>query len=103
MHVLRTVRVEKEPRDVRGARLLRPVLEIHHPLLALPGRHHKRTRKTDIGSLAVRPRDAYGERVAARGGSWFDGPFGGIWELYLRETRAFIYPDIGFRAAYVEA
>ena len=44
----------------------------------------------------------YGERVAARGGSWFDGPFGGIWELYLRETRAFIYQDIGFRAAYVE-
>jgi hypothetical protein len=44
----------------------------------------------------------YGERTAARGGSWFDGPFGGIWELYLRETRAFIYPDIGFRAAYVE-
>ena len=43
----------------------------------------------------------YGERVAARGGSWLDGPFGGIWELYLRETRAFIYPDIGFRAAYV--
>ncbi len=44
----------------------------------------------------------YGERTAARGGSWFDGPFGGIWELYLRETRAFIYPDIGFRAAYIE-
>lgn len=44
----------------------------------------------------------YGERIAARGGSWLDGPFGGIWELYLRETRAFIYPDIGFRAAYVE-
>ena len=44
----------------------------------------------------------YGERVAARGGSWFDGPFGGIWELYLRETRAFIYPDIGFRAAWAE-
>ena len=44
----------------------------------------------------------YGERIAARGGSWFDGPFGGIWELYLRETRAFIYPDIGFRSAYVK-
>ena len=44
----------------------------------------------------------YGERVAARGGSWFDGAFGGIWELYLRETRAFIYPDIGFRAAWAE-
>ncbi len=44
----------------------------------------------------------YGERVAARGGSWFDGHFGGIWELYLRETRAFIYPDIGFRAAWAE-
>ncbi|MBR4744455.1 MAG: hypothetical protein IK082_09730, partial [Oscillospiraceae bacterium] len=44
----------------------------------------------------------YGERIAARGGSWFDGPWGGIWELYLRETRAFIYPDIGFRSAYVK-
>ena len=44
----------------------------------------------------------YGERIAARGGSWFDGPFGGIWELYLRETRAFIYPDIGFRAAWAD-
>lgn len=44
----------------------------------------------------------YGERVAARGGSWFDGGFGGMWELYLRETRAFIYPDIGFRSAYAE-
>jgi len=44
----------------------------------------------------------YGERVAARGGSWFDGAYGGIWELYLRETREFIYPDIGFRAAWIE-
>ena len=44
----------------------------------------------------------YGERTAARGGSWFDGTFGGIWELYLRETRAFIYPDISFRAAWAE-
>jgi len=44
----------------------------------------------------------YGERTAARGGSWFDGAFGGVWELYLRETRDFIYPDIGFRAAWAE-
>ena len=44
----------------------------------------------------------YGERTAARGGSWFDGEGGGIWELYLRETRAFIYPDIGFRAAWAD-
>ena len=44
----------------------------------------------------------YGERTAARGGSWFDGAGGGIWDLYLRETRAFIFPDIGFRSAYVE-
>ena len=43
----------------------------------------------------------YGERVAARGGSWFDGEFGGAWDLYLRETRAFIYPDIGFRSAWI--
>ena len=44
----------------------------------------------------------YGERIAARGGSWFDAAGSGIWDLYLRETRAFIYPDIGFRAAYFE-
>lgn len=44
----------------------------------------------------------YGERIAARGGSWFDGAIGGIWDVYIRESRAFIYPDIGFRAAYIE-
>lgn len=44
----------------------------------------------------------YGERRAARGGSWFDHDGGGVWDLYLRETSAFRYPDIGFRAAYVE-
>lgn len=43
----------------------------------------------------------YGQRTAARGGSWFDAGGGGIWDLYLRETRAFLYPDIGFRAAYI--
>ena len=44
----------------------------------------------------------YGERIAARGGSWFDGAGGGIWDLYLREPRDFLFPDVGFRAAYVE-
>lgn len=44
----------------------------------------------------------YGERVVARGGSWFDGAIGGIWDVYIRESRAFIYPDIGFRSAYIE-
>jgi len=44
----------------------------------------------------------YGVRTAARGGSWFDTEGGGIWDLYLRETDAFRYPDIGFRAAYAE-
>jgi len=44
----------------------------------------------------------YGERVCARGGSWLNNKFGGMWDLYLRETRAFIYPDIGFRAAYID-
>ena len=43
----------------------------------------------------------YGERTAARGGSWYDADGGGLWDLYLRETRAFIYPDIGFRASYI--
>lgn len=44
----------------------------------------------------------YGIRYAARGGSWFDKAGGGIWDLYLRETSAFRYPDIGFRAAYAD-
>ena len=44
----------------------------------------------------------YGERIAARGGSWFDHDGGGLFDLYLRETRAFLYPDIGFRAAYIQ-
>jgi hypothetical protein len=44
----------------------------------------------------------YGERVLARGGSHWDNSPGGLWDLYFRETRDFIYPDIGFRSAYVE-
>ena len=43
----------------------------------------------------------YGERTALRGGSWFDGPAAGLWELYLRDSRDFLFPDVGFRAAYV--
>jgi len=42
----------------------------------------------------------YDERVCARGSSWIGGS--GFWYLYLRESREFIYPDIGFRSAYVE-
>jgi formylglycine-generating enzyme len=44
----------------------------------------------------------YGERIALRGGSWYDGVTSGLWELYLRDSRDFIFPDIGFRAAYVD-
>lgn len=44
----------------------------------------------------------YGERILARGGSWWDNSPGWLWDLYFRETRDFIFPDIGFRAAYVE-
>ncbi len=43
----------------------------------------------------------YGERIALRGGSWFDGPTAGLWELYMRDSRDFIFPDIGFRSAFV--
>jgi hypothetical protein len=42
----------------------------------------------------------YGERVAARGSSWIGGS--GFWYLYLRESREFIYPDIGFRSAWID-
>ena len=44
----------------------------------------------------------YGIRYAARGGSWYDKAGGGMWDLYIRETRAFRFPDMGFRAAYAE-
>jgi len=42
----------------------------------------------------------YGERTCARGSSWIGG--NGFWYLYLRESREFIYPDIGFRSAYID-
>jgi hypothetical protein len=45
---------------------------------------------------------SYGERLPARGGSWFDGPHAGLWDLYLRDDRLYEYPDIGFRAAFIE-
>jgi hypothetical protein len=54
----------------------------------------------DIGDAMFFIRN-YGERMACRGGSWFDGAAGGLWDLYMRETREFLYPDIGFRSAYV--
>jgi hypothetical protein len=44
----------------------------------------------------------YGERMPIRGGSWLDGHTAGIWELYLRDDRHWIFPDVGFRAAYVD-
>ncbi len=43
----------------------------------------------------------YGERTAFRGGSWFDGRTAGLWELYMRDSRNWIFPDVGFRAAFV--
>jgi hypothetical protein len=44
----------------------------------------------------------YGERLPIRGGSWLDGVTAGLWELYLRDTRSWIFPDVGFRSAFVE-
>jgi hypothetical protein len=44
----------------------------------------------------------YGERYAARGGSWYDGFVGGLWDTYIRDSRSYVYPDLGFRAAYVD-
>ena len=44
----------------------------------------------------------YGVRYAARGGSWYDRAGGGIWDVYMRETDAFRFPDMGFRAVYAE-
>lgn len=55
----------------------------------------------DIGPSSIFVRNT-GERTAYRGGSWYDGPRGGLWELYLRDGRDYTYPDIGFRACYVD-
>lgn len=44
---------------------------------------------------------SYGERVPARGGSWYDSVTGETWSLYLRDNRQYFYPDIGFRASYI--
>jgi hypothetical protein len=44
----------------------------------------------------------YGERMPQRGGSWYDGAFAGMWELYMRDGRDYVYPDMGFRSAYVD-
>lgn len=43
-----------------------------------------------------------GERMAIRGGSWYDGETAGMFHLYTRDSRKFIFPDIGFRCAFVE-
>jgi hypothetical protein len=43
----------------------------------------------------------YGERIPQRGGSWYDIKFAGLWELYIRDNREYVYPDMGFRAAYL--
>jgi len=44
----------------------------------------------------------YGERYLARGGSWYDVFSAGMWDTYLRDGREYLYPDLGFRACYVE-
>jgi hypothetical protein len=44
----------------------------------------------------------YGERYLARGGSWYDIFSAGLWDTYLRDSRDYLYPDLGFRAAWVE-
>lgn len=72
-----------------------PVPQILHQLGAVPMPGEYR----DASIFFLRN---YGERIAARGGSWLNNRFGGMWDLYLRESRAFIYPDIGFRSAYID-
>ena len=44
----------------------------------------------------------YGERMLAKGGSWFDRATSSMFELYMREERSWIAQDIGFRACWVD-
>ncbi|MBQ3399772.1 MAG: hypothetical protein IJG61_00025 [Lachnospiraceae bacterium] len=44
----------------------------------------------------------YGERMLAKGGSWFDRETASMFELYMREDRKWIAQDIGFRACWVD-
>jgi hypothetical protein len=61
-------------------------------LFPLPGEHRNER-------LFIRN---YGERLPSRGGSWFDNAYAGLFELYIRDSRSYKYPDLGFRAAYIE-
>ena len=44
----------------------------------------------------------YGERMLAKGGSWFDRDTASLFELYMREDRKWIAQDIGFRACWAD-
>lgn len=42
-----------------------------------------------------------GERVAYRGGSWYDGALAGVFYLYLFDARSFSCANLGFRSAFI--
>lgn len=58
------------------------------------------------GSYSQNPKGAlyirnYGERFPLRGGNWSDGACAGLFYLYLRYARSYVYGNIGFRPAFV--
>ena len=94
-----------EPDTIHRAYSISRFNDMWHDELAAPHRILKQIGMYPVGEGSGNPiyfiRN-YGERVPYRGGSWFDGPGAGLWELYMRENRTWIAEDCGFRSAYVE-
>ena len=42
-----------------------------------------------------------GERIARRGGHWYDAANAGLFALTLNRPRSYVYPTIGFRPAFI--
>ena len=94
-----------KPDTIHRAYSISKFNEMKHDETAPPHRILKQIGIYPIGDGSGNPSffvRNYGERVPYRGGSWFDGPGAGLWELYMRENRTWIAEDCGFRSAYAD-